>query len=332
LGANTPRTSGSPAAGASSSVAPQAATTSGSSGAAGSTSSPYDPSAPISAADRISALRAVGLGSSSPRARRLAIARENRMLRRLVARLRGCLTSLDPGARRLLDLRAGVSGPARSAKATARILHVTLRREAIRERRALEALTRSAATGCAGGRADVAPAVALANLPALSASPPNSVSATPARPGSPGVSRASYSSNAPGGGNGATITSSRARTEQAGTPGSFPSAVVTALLGLLLALAMVIAPKLRRRPVAAAAGVAAASRGSRAIEAVASTNGRAPDAPTAPVRQPITPVVKPTDPAIAPMAADAFTTMAGDDEGGREAAGSDQTKDDPAAD
>ena len=91
----------------------------------------------------------------SPRALHLVAARENRRLRRLVGRLRGCLGLLDGRARRLLSLRAGLHGPARSAAATARILHVSARREARFERRAVRALGRSAATGCAGSPACV---------------------------------------------------------------------------------------------------------------------------------------------------------------------------------
>jgi len=261
-------------------------------------------------------MRAVGLGKGSRHARRLAVARENRRLRQLVSRLRGCLAALDPGARRLLDLRAGVGGPAHSAKATARILHLSLRREAIRERRALKALMGSGATGCDGQPGAAAQAVAMAGLSTLSLSPPSGVTATAAgQGGAKNMSRASYSSDSPAGGGAASIRPSKARTEQAGTSGSFPSAVVTALLGLLLALAVVIAPKLRHRPASAMAGVAGPSRGGRVNQAASpDVVDRGAHAPTYAAPRPITQVVKPTDPAIAPMAADAYASMAGDDD------------------
>jgi hypothetical protein len=319
--ASTPQGTGGPVSGAS-----DAGTASSSTPATGSTTSASDAPA-LTASDRTSALRAVGLGTGSLRARRLAIARENRRLRRLVARLRGCLAALDPGARRLLDLRAGVDGPAHSARATARILHISLRREAIRERRALRALTRSGATGCdAGQPTGVTPGVTTAGLPLLSATPPSGVTATPAKHTSQRASRASYSSDGPAGGS-ANIAPSRARTEKAEASGSFPSAILTALLGLLLALAMVVAPKLRRRPATAAGGLAAASRGARVTQAGApATADRGPRAQTSAARRPITQVVKPTDPAIAPMAADAYATMAGDDEGAAEHSGVDEAE------
>jgi hypothetical protein len=267
------------------------------------------------------AMRAVGLGPGSPHARRLAATRESRRLRRLVAQLHGCLAALDPRARRLLNLRAGLHGRARSAQATARILHISLRREAIRERRALGALTRGAATGCAGRSADVPTAAATGNLPALSATPPSGLTPAPGRHASESVSRASYSSNRPGSGN-ANSPSSRSRTEQAETSGSFPSALLTALLGLLLALAMVIVPK-HRRPASAPAGVDASSNGVRVTEATAATAAAGePRTQVSEARQPITQVVPPTDPAIAPMAADAFTRMAGDGVAAPDASGS----------
>ncbi len=75
----------------------------------------------------------------SARARRIAAARESPRLGRLVNRLHGCLKTLGVGAHRLLTLRAGLNGPARGAAATARILHLSSRREAGLERFALVA-------------------------------------------------------------------------------------------------------------------------------------------------------------------------------------------------
>lgn len=87
---------------------------------------------------------------------------------------------------------------------------------------------------------------------------------------------------------------SQARTEQAQAGGgSFPSALVTALLGLLLALAMVIAPKLRR-------------------DAEAAGPITPPRPPTYGPERPISfkRMTALIDPAIKPMAGDAFTSMA----------------------
>jgi hypothetical protein len=82
-----------------------------------------------------------------------------------------------------------------------------------------------------------------------------------------------------------TVAPSGARTERAETGASFPSALVTALLGLLLAIAMVVVPKLRHRAVPVAPGAAA-----RAFK----------------------PQVIHMDSAVAPMAADAFSRMTDD--------------------
>jgi hypothetical protein len=75
--------------------------------------------------------------------------RESRRLRRLVARDRGCLTRLSSGQVRLLGLRAGIiSRRPQSAVAVAHLLHMSVRREARLEHRALLALTRQARGGC----------------------------------------------------------------------------------------------------------------------------------------------------------------------------------------
>jgi hypothetical protein len=232
----------------------------------------------------------------SPRARRLAAARESRQLRRLVARLGGCLGTLDGRAQHLLSLRAGLHGPARSAAATARILHVRTRREAMLERLAIRALGRSAATGCAGSPAAVASALASAGLPALSSLPPGSASTG----SGPSASfRAGYGTQSPQprprGGRTLAITPSRARTEQAETGASFPSAVVTALLVMLLAIAMVMVPKLRHRAAPVPAGPVSVPRPQRS-----------------PAARAIRAQVVPMDSAVAPMAAEAFSRMATD--------------------
>lgn len=270
-------------------------------------------------------MRAAGLKPGTPRARRFLEARETRRLRRLVARLQGCLGTLAPRARRLLALRAGLHGPARSAKATARIMHLSQRRERILERHALTELTRTAMTGCAGQPTQVVSAVAAATLPSLSASPPSTV--VPVSGPSAQLSAVHASSSRHGGTPGSlSVARSRVRTEQAGTGGgTFPSAVVTALLGLLLAVAMVVVPKLRRYSAAPAAagaaigaGAAARRNNRRDIESAASAApASAPSAEAPPADRPIRSLVRPTDPTIAPMAANAYSSMASD-EGGPE--------------
>jgi hypothetical protein len=252
----------------------------------------------------------------SPRAHRLGAARETRRLRRLVGRLHGCLGVLDGRARRLLSLRAGLHGPARSAAATARILHVSARREARFERRAVRALGRSAATGCAGPPDVVAPALAAAGLPALSSASPGAASTGS---GSSATLRAVHGAPSPRhrSGGSVSVAPSKARTEQAQTSTSFPSAIVTALLGLLLAIAMVVVPKLRHRATPVPAGPIGAAAPSTQTRA-APPAGAAPGTDRVPRPQSDTtagefrPQVIPMDSAIAPMAADAFSQMAHD--------------------
>ena len=140
----------------------------------------------------------------SARDRRLAAARESRRLRRLVARLRGCLRTLEAGARRLLSLRAGLDGPARSRAGTARILRVSVAREGRLERRAVRALRRSAVTGCAaaaapstsGSTAATAPTWASPSRAAAPSGPSASLSAAHAER-SPRAGRTSRSRPAP---------------------------------------------------------------------------------------------------------------------------------------
>ncbi|HEX3974969.1 MAG TPA: hypothetical protein VHW96_01835 [Solirubrobacteraceae bacterium] len=237
-----------------------------------------------------------------------------------MARLRGCLATLDRGARRLLSLRAGLHAPARSAAATARILHVSARREAILERLAVRALGRSAATGCAGSPAAVAPALASAGLPAPSSLPPGTTSTG----SGPTANLRGLSGSRPpsrrGGGN-VVVAPSGARTERAETSASFPSALVTALLGLLLAIAIVVVPKLRHRAVSGPADAVGAHAGlaqTHAAPAPAPAPGAASGTSSVPRPQNETAApasrarVAPMDSAIGPMAADAFSQMASD--------------------
>ena len=308
--AATPSATGSPASGAPGAGAATSGT--GAGAAAGGQTGSASGSTPNVSGDAASASAVNAVfgrpGASrpqSPRARRLAAARESRRLSRLVTRLRGCLGTLDGRARHLLSLRAGLHGPARSAAATARILHVSTRREARLERLAVAALGRSAATGCAGSPVAVGRALGLelapVGLPALTALPPRVVGSTGAGAGATTVAslRSARGSRSAGSGN-LAVTRARARTEQAETGASFPSALVTALLALLLAIAMVVVPKLRHRP-------AAVTAGSVGAPGVPSSTPR-----TTTGRRPFNARVAPMDSAIAPMAADSFSRLATD--------------------
>ncbi|HEY6522396.1 MAG TPA: hypothetical protein VIY10_01435 [Solirubrobacteraceae bacterium] len=197
----------------------------------------------------------------SARARRIASARESRRLRRLVTGLHGCLGTLGVGAQRLLTLRAGLTGPARSAAVTARVLHVSPAREARLERLALVALQRSAATGCGGPSPVVARTLVSSGTLSPSAPPPSG--AAPAS--GPTASLSAAHAERPGRG-GRSLAAPQPRgtaVERAETTSSFPSVLVPALLALLLALALLALPETRRRlrPAAAPLGGAAPSGG-----------------------------------------------------------------------
>src|SRR5581483_12204115 len=122
--------------------------------------------------------------------------------------------------------------------------------------RAITALTHAAATGCAGSPAAVAQALSAAGLTPAVLSPAGvtgssvtaaaGVTATPAPSAKLTGAHGSRSLQRSG-----DVSRSASGTEKAQTGGSFPSAIVSALAGLLLALAMVIVPKLRRHPQAA---------------------------------------------------------------------------------
>src|SRR5436305_8252642 len=78
-------------------------------------------------------------------------ATRDRQLRTEVTRLRGCLGAVPGIGRRVLTLRAGLSGPAKSRAATASALGIPVSREARIERGALRTLQAAAAGGCGGG-------------------------------------------------------------------------------------------------------------------------------------------------------------------------------------
>jgi hypothetical protein len=101
------------------------------------------------------------------------------------------------------------------------------------------------------------------------------------------------------------VTPARARTEQAETGASFPSALVTALLVMLLAIAMVVVPKLRQRP-------APVTAGSVGAPGVPSSTPTAPPPRARMAGRPFKARVAPMDSGMAPMAADAFSRMAND--------------------
>jgi hypothetical protein len=135
----------------------------GAAGGTPGTATPSDPAATASTAvrgdlARVSAGRATtGTTRSATRHRTLVqrrsaarAAAESKRLRALVSRLRGCLATLNPGARRLLSLRAGVGGAPRSAVAVARILHVSRTREQLLEQLSVMQLSNDAAAPCAG--------------------------------------------------------------------------------------------------------------------------------------------------------------------------------------
>jgi hypothetical protein len=181
------------------------------------------------------------------RARRLAAARESRRLHELVARLHDCLGVLHVGARRLLTLRAGLHGPARSAAATARILRVSPRREARLERRAMTALRRTVATSCAG-----APGAASERSGApAGASAPTQSGPEPAGspPSGPSASLSAVHASRPprGGRRGAPGPRPSQTVEQAQTGSSIAGVLVPAMLALLSALALLALPEIRRR-------------------------------------------------------------------------------------
>ena len=203
----------------------------------------------------------------SAHARRAAAARrESRRLRHLVSTLHGCLGTLGVGARRLLTLRAGLHGRARSAAATARILRLSTGHEARLERLALAGLKLTARTGCAGPATTVARGHGSAGT--LSASAPQ-LGDAPAASGPAASLSAAHAERSARGGRGPApqaVRPAASEVQRAATGSSFPSVLVSALLALLLALAVIALPETRRRlgPAVAPAGAGAASTRDRA--------------------------------------------------------------------
>jgi hypothetical protein len=183
------------------------------------------------------------------RARRLARARsgaENRRLRSLLARLRGCLGTLDSGSRRLLSLRAGLHGSPRSAGAVARLLHVTPARERLLERLSLVELQNSAGGPCPGAaptssRATAPSALSLSpSVPGLSATGPGSASSG-SHTGARLQSRLSKHSRA-------SVVTPAAIVERAvGDAGGLPGPAIVAFAAFVLGLLVFGLPAFRRR-------------------------------------------------------------------------------------
>ena len=243
----------------------------------------------------------------SARVRRLAAAGESPRLRRLVARLHGCLQTLGSGARRLLSLRAGLDGPVRSPAAAARLLRVSVAREGRLEQRALGALRRSAVTGCAGSAAS-SPSGSTA------ASAPTSAPATApiaAAPSGPSASlSAAYAERAPRGDRQAVPIQPTAGVDRAQTGASSLGGVIfAALLALLLGLVLLALPETRRRLAGAGHGGDALPR---PVPPVSLSGPPAPGpARTARPQAARTGTSRPTefDEKLAPMAAEVFVAM-----------------------
>ena len=208
---------------------------------------------------------------------------ENRRVRSLVTRLRGCLATLDPRSLRLLSLRAGLDGSPRSATAVARILHVSLTREQLLEQLSLVELQSQAGAACAGTAGETAgasgPSVMRSTAPGLS----SSSSASPAASRSAGRAGSTARSAHRRGPRPVVVISPAAATgkEQragAGTPG-FPGAAVLTFVVLAAGLSLLALPGVRRRVLhmpgtrastgSAAAGPARAVTGAPATTATA---------------------------------------------------------------
>jgi sigma-70-like protein len=128
---------------------------------------------------------------------------ESRRLRADVARLKGCLGVLPELARHLIEMRAGIDGPAMTRRAAAKELQIGVARARRIERRGLRAMRRASRQGLCGGAgastgfrsetvtaALIRPAVSLAATPAAAAVPSHHAK-EPARQGVAGVTATS---------------------------------------------------------------------------------------------------------------------------------------------
>jgi len=233
----------------------------GSSPAASTTAS--DPAGALTGTDvRAGLARGAGAtrtGGGTRSARGRAIARhhaaaraaaENRRLRSLVARLQGCLASLDPGARRLLSLRAGVGGSARGAAAVARILHVSPTREQLLEQLSLMQLRNQAGAPCAATTSSASTGTA-EPIVALSGTGPGLGSGAQPVTSSVAAISETRATARPRRRHGSVVVITPAATrtvERAAAGGQgLPAAALPAFLAVLAVLALIALPGMRRR-------------------------------------------------------------------------------------
>jgi hypothetical protein len=229
-----------------------------------------------------------------------------------------------PAPRRLLSLRAGLTGAPRSPAAVARILHLTLRHERLLEQLALRELRGAATGGCAGGTTSspetpgqISPfsGLALNSTPRwLGAGAPAGSSAASIRTAAAGGS----ASRSPRGARHRIAPATQSRhVERAGAGSSLPAAAIPIFLAVALGLGLVSLPGVRRRlmraPVAADAGGASAGSAGAARPAVAageSAVAAAPQKESEPARAQLWKRHAEVDPEVAGAAAAAYARFA----------------------
>jgi hypothetical protein len=206
-----------------------------------------------------------------PASRRAQQRDENRRLRNVVQRDQGCLSSLDGTSQHLLSLRAGLHGAPRNPGAVARILGISTGREQLLESMSLLMLQRTAAGGCGGTTT-----VSAGGTPQLASAAPwvtQSGSTAPVATGAGSSSPSSGAGSATGSGSPAPVRSGGARSvnpivispaatrtvERAATDENTMSPTVIVLFALLvLAVALVLVPGVRRRLLPTLAGLPSA--------------------------------------------------------------------------
>jgi hypothetical protein len=239
-----------------------------------------------------------------------------------------------PAPRRLLSLRAGLTGAPRSAAAVARILHVTLRRERLLEQLALRELREAATGGCAGGATSspeapgqISPFSGLAlnsTPPWLSAGAPAGSSAASIRTAAGGSASPSPRTRRRGRHRIAVATRGAGRhVERAGAGSSLPAAAIPVFLAVALALGLVSLPGVRRRlmraPAAADAGgasAAGAGAGRPAVAAGESAVAATPQNESEPARAELWKPHAEVDPEVAGAAAAAYARFAAEQPSG----------------
>jgi hypothetical protein len=231
-------------------------------------------------------------GPSRPSSAGAAI--ENRRLRGLVKRLHGCLGSLTTQARRLLSLRAGLTGAPRSASAVARVLHVSLQREGLLEQLSLIELQTSTSGGCAGASAVRTPiyeriaSQLTPSAPWLPVSAANSSPAPASRAASAASARGPSPTQAPAV---ISVPSANRIVERASADSqSLPPAAIVLLAVLMLAITLLVLLPATRRQLLRASGLSGApardpgssQAGASAGLAAASWAARSESKPSAP--------------------------------------------------